>query len=36
MTVASVAPAVLRICIWIWSYVIVSVQERVGRDAASD
>ena len=25
-TVASVAPDVLRICIWIWSYVIVSVQ----------
>src|SRR3954465_9100990 len=26
ITVASVAPAVLRTCIWIWSYVIVSVQ----------
>ena len=25
-TVASVAPAVFRICIWIWSYVMVSVQ----------
>src|SRR3954452_466602 len=25
-TVASVVPDVLRICIWIWSYVIVSVQ----------
>ena len=25
-TVASVVPEVLRICAWIWSYVIVSVQ----------
>src|SRR5947209_1553446 len=25
-TVASVEPEVLRTCIWIWSYVIVSVQ----------
>jgi hypothetical protein len=35
-TVASVAPEVLRICAWIWSYVIESVQcgwyQKVSRE----